>query len=93
MVIKKGKDTSSRESEKKNSSPEKDKALSDVFLNDLTGAFTSFEKVSQQKRQELYGDKEYIEQFWEYFKTNYPNLLDKIDKKDLPIYIQTLAKK
>jgi hypothetical protein len=28
-----------------------------------------------------------------YFKKEHPNLLDKIDKKDLPVYIQSLEDK
>jgi hypothetical protein len=41
----------------------------------------------------LYGKDEYLEQFWVYFKKEHPNLLDKMDKKDLPIYIQSLEDK
>jgi hypothetical protein len=64
--------------------------ISDAFLGELKDAFTTFNKTPELKRVELYGDKEYLEQFWEYFKKEHPNLLDKIDKKDLPIYIQAL---
>jgi hypothetical protein len=41
----------------------------------------------------LYGDQKYLDQFWKYFTNEYPNLLDKIDKKDLPVYIQALEHK
>lgn len=67
--------------------------ISDVFLDELKGAFTNFDKLPEIKREELYGNKKYLEQFWEYFKKEYPNLLDKMDKNDLPIYIQALENK
>lgn len=67
--------------------------VSDAFLDELKWAFTRFDKLPETKRVELYGNQEYLEQFWEYFKKEYPNILDKIDKKDLPIYIQTLQDK
>ncbi|MCX6823849.1 MAG: hypothetical protein NT085_01880 [candidate division SR1 bacterium] len=69
------------------------KNISDSFLDELKGAFTNFDKLEESKRTELYGNKEYLEQFWEYFKKNHPNLLDKIEKKDLPVYIQALEDK
>ena len=69
------------------------KNISDSFLDELKGAFTNFDKLEESKRTELYGNKEYLEQFWEYFKKNHPNLLDKIEKKDLPVYIQALQDK
>ena len=74
--------------------PETDKKkinVSDAFLDELKGAFTKFDKLPEDKRVDLYGKQEYLEQFWEYFKKEHPNLLDKMDKKDLPIYIQALA--
>ena len=67
--------------------------ISDSFLDELKGAFSNFNKIPEAHRLQLYGDQEYLEQFWEYFKKEHPNLLDKIDKKDLPVYIQALEKK
>ncbi|MEI7557335.1 MAG: hypothetical protein WCJ45_00300 [bacterium] len=64
--------------------------ISDSFLDELKEAFTSFESYSEEKRIDKYGNKQYLDQFWEYFKEAYPNLLDKFSKEDLPIYIQTI---
>lgn len=67
--------------------------ISDDFLKELTWAFSNFNEKSETQRIELYGNKEYLEQFREYFKIQHPNLLDKIDQKDLPVYIQAIEKK
>lgn len=67
--------------------------ISDVFLDELKGAFTNFDKFTESKRIELYGDKQYLEQFWDFFVKEYPNLLDKIEKKDLPTYIKSIEDK
>jgi len=70
--------------------------ISDAFLDELKGAFVAFDKIpdhDESRRAELYGSKEYLEQFWEYFVLKYPTLLDKIDKKDLPVYIEALKEK
>ncbi len=67
--------------------------VSDVFLNELKGAFDNFSKIPESHRIDLYGKKEYIEQFREYFKNEHPSLLDKIDKKDLPLYVKALENK
>jgi len=77
--------------EKQTSEINKQKStISDTFLDELTGTFAKFDKMPEAKRIELYGDKEYIEQFWECFKKEHPSLLDKIDKKDLPLYLQAI---
>jgi len=34
-----------------------------------------------------------LEQFWEYFQKEHPDMLDDIDKKDLPMYIKALEEK
>ncbi len=76
--------------------PQKESAkgsLSGVFLDELKGTFTEFNKLSEEERWEKYWDKAYLEQFWDYFTQEHPNLLDKIDKKDLPVYIQSLENK
>ncbi len=67
--------------------------VSDAFFDEFKWAFTKFDKLPELKRAELYGNQEYLEQFWEYFKKEQPNLLDKMDKKDLPLYIQALENK
>ena len=95
MVNKKGKGSKqSNHNEKDNQkNPEmtlQKKNISDNFLDELKGAFTTFDTLEESKRNEVYGNKEYLEQFWEYFKKNHPNLLDKIEKKDLPVYILSL---
>ena len=64
--------------------------ISDSFLDEIKKAFTTFEWYSEEKRVEKYGNKQYLDQFREYFKEAYPNLLDKFSKEDLPIYIQTI---
>ena len=98
MVNKKGKGSKPTNHREKDAqkNPEivtQKKNISDSFLDELKGAFTTFDKLEESKRTELYGNKEYLEQFWEYFKKNHPNLLDKIEKKDLPVYIQALQEK
>lgn len=72
------------------SSPKKEN-ISNAFLGELSDAFAAFDKLpdhDELKRQEMYGSKEYLEQFWKYFEKEHPSLLDKIEKKDLPIYIE-----
>jgi len=95
MAFKKGKNpkNTTDEQQKKPESESKKGNISDAFLDELTGAFAKFDKLPELKRQELYGNEKYLEQFWEYFKKEHPNLLDKIDKKDLPIYMQTIENK
>lgn len=66
--------------------------ISDAFLDTFKSAFTSFDKLEKSEKIELYGDKEYLEQFRAFFSKKYPNLLDTIDKKDLPIYIKAIEK-
>jgi hypothetical protein len=66
------------------------KTLPDHVLDFLKTSFSRFDTLSASKRIELYGDKEYLEQFWEHFKQQYPNLLGMIDQKDLPVYIQMI---
>jgi len=77
--------------EQKTSEIDKQKSnISDLFLDEISSTFTKFDKMPEAKRIELYGDQEYIEQFWEFFKKEHPNLLDKIDKKDLPLYLEAI---
>lgn len=98
MADKKGKGTkqtqhSEKDDKKNTESGSKKDHISDIFLDELKGAFSNFNEKSESERNESYGTKEYIEQFREYFKENHPNLLDKIDKKDLPVYIKALENK
>lgn len=76
------------------SAPEKkDINLSGAVLDKLKTSFDSFDKIDEAKRIDLYGDKDLILQFREHFKKTNPNLLDQIDQKDLPVYLQSLEKK
>lgn len=95
MAYKKGKNpkNNDRDEQKNPEQSQKKNAISDAFLDELKGAFSNFNKIPESRRTELYGDKEYIEQFWAHFEKEHPNLLDKIDKKDLPVYIQALENK
>ncbi len=98
MAYKKGKGTKQKNVHEKDEQKKSDidaqkKNISASFLDELKWAFTKFDTLEESERDESYGNKEYLEQFWEYFKKNHPNLLDKIDKKDLPVYIQTLEDK
>ena len=95
MAYKKGKRPRDpdRDQQKNPENDSKKNILSDVFLDELKGAFSNFNKIPESHRVELYGDKKYMDQFRDHFKKEYPNLLDKIDKKDLPVYIQALEDK
>ncbi|MEI8008824.1 MAG: hypothetical protein WCI00_05545 [bacterium] len=98
MAYKKGKGTKQKNVQEKDQQKNPDidankKNISAGFLDELKGAFTNFDKLEESERNENYGNKEYLEQFWEYFKKTHPNLLDKIDRKDLPVYIQALENK
>jgi hypothetical protein len=95
MVDKKGKPKKHIDHDQKKTpdvSVKKDN-ISGAFLDEIKGAFTAFNTVSQTERVKLYGDKQYLEQFWEYFKLEHPNLLDKMDKKDLPVYLEAIENK
>lgn len=67
--------------------------LSDAVLDKLKTSFDSFDKLTEQKRIDMYGDKELLGQFRNHFKKMYPNLLDQIDREDLPVYLEALEKK
>ena len=75
--------------------PESEKKNIDIthpFMKEIEGAFDNFNKLPEHQRVK-YSTGKYLEQFWEYFKQEHPNLLDKIDKKDLPVYMQAIEKK
>ena len=98
MVYKKGKQSKQKnihekDQQKTAETVSKKDTISNDFLDKLKSAFTNFDTLDEAERIERYGNKEYLEQFREYFKENHPNLLDKIDKKDLPVYIQALENK
>lgn len=82
-----------REEEQVSEAEVKKDNFSEIFIDELKGAFTKFDKIPETKRIEKYGNEKYLEQFWEYFKAEYPNLLDKISKKDLPVYLQAIKDK
>jgi len=67
--------------------------ISDAFLDELKWAFDKFEEIPDSKKIELYGNDEYLAQFLIYFEKEYPDLFNKIDKKDLPIYMKALEDK
>ena len=67
--------------------------LSDVYLDKIKESFTGFNKISHEERMDLYGDKKFLDQFRLYFKEQHPNLLDQINRQDMPIYLQTLEKR
>jgi len=90
----KGKKHIDHDEKKISESGSKKSNISNDFLEELKWAFDDFAKISDEsKRVELYGNKEYLEQFWEYFKQERPDLLDKIDKKDLPAYVKAIENK
>lgn len=98
MVWKKGKNPKQGNYNQKNQQntseiDAKRKNISDVFLDELKWAFSNFNKIPESHRIQLYGNQEYMDQFWAYFTKEHPNLLDTIDKKDLPIYIHALENK
>jgi len=92
MAVKKGKHQKpiNHNGKKVSEVDSKKQNISDVFLDELKWAFTNFDTIPQSKKIELYGDQKYLDQFWEYFKKEHPNFLDKIDKDDLPVYFQIL---
>ncbi len=71
----------------------KDIDLSDAVLEKLKSSFDTFDKLTQEKRIDMYGDKELVWQFRDHFKKMYPNLLAQIDRDDLPVYLEALEKK
>jgi len=66
--------------------------LSEKFLDTIKWSITDFDKISEEERTRLYGNSKFLDQFWNYFKTKHPTLLDKIDKDDLRIYFETIEK-
>lgn len=67
--------------------------ISSYFFDQIKEIFSAFDTsadFSEANISKLYSNKEYLDQFWEYFKTACPNLFDKIDQKDLPAYIQAI---
>lgn len=95
MASKKWKNTKhiNKEQQKTPDMEKKSSDISEKFVDILSWAFTNFDKIDNEKRINLYGDQKYLDQFWEYFKEMHPNLLDQIDKNDLPIYMATIEKK
>lgn len=81
------------EEKKASEAPKKNINVTSEFLGEIKDAFVKFDKIPEEKRVELYGQQEYLEQFREYFKKEYPSLLDKVDKERLPIYIEEIQKK
>jgi hypothetical protein len=71
----------------------KKNTLADTFLDKLQTSLTEFDKLSEEKRRDLYGDQKFLDQFWIYFTEKNPSLIDDLDKKDLPVYLEALEKK
>lgn len=73
--------------------PEKKTNLSSKFLDTIRGSLTSFSKISEEERTSLYGHQPFLDQFWEYFVKEYPDLLGGLKKDELPAYLSALEKK
>jgi len=55
--------------------PEKETTVASEFMHKLKDSLEDFAKISEDERNSLYGDQEFLDQFWEYFKKNKPDLL------------------
>ena len=73
--------------------PEKKVSLSGKFLDTLKDSLTDFAKLSETERSTLYGNQAFLDQFWEYFKKEQPDLLGGLKKEELPAYLTALEKK
>jgi hypothetical protein len=69
------------------------KNLSEAYLDTLKDSLNTFNALSSEERVSLYGNGKFLDQFWLYFKGQNPDLLGKLDREDLPIYLQTLEKR
>lgn len=67
--------------------------LPNHVLDVLKTSFTSFDKISEEERKELYGDRKFLDQFWTYFSEKNPSLLSQLNKDELPQYLDFLDKK
>lgn len=86
MAKKKGKGQRIEDQNKLQDTKKSRETISQYLSQDLIEAISNFNAISQEERSKRYGDNDYLLQFRAYFKETYPNLLDKIEKKDLPVY-------
>lgn len=71
----------------------KSKKLDNAFADVIKDSLISFHQIPEEERKNTYGDKEFLDQFWEYFSAVEKNVIETIDKKDLPIYFEMIEKK
>ncbi len=89
-TTKKNEITNIQENEKE----ENKKSISKIANYKIEESLKDFSKLSEKERKESFGDKEFFDQFREYFKKEHPNLLDEIDSQEkLTIYVQNIEEK
>lgn len=67
------------------------KTLSKIANSKIEESLKDFSKLSEKERKEYFWDKEFFEQFREFFKEKHPKLLDEIWNLDnLKIYLENL---
>lgn len=88
----KTKSSANKVAQKPNSSGTQDAPVSEEMLQIFKESFESFDELSEDDKKSLYGDQEYLKQFWKYFETQHPDVLDYVKEKDLPLYIKALEK-
>lgn len=70
------------------------KSLSKQANIKIEESLKNFSKLSNKQREDLFWNKDFLDQFWDFFKDEHPNLLDEIDSQEkLTIYVQNLEKK
>ncbi len=82
-----------REGKKVSESKSQKIPVSDDVLHIFQESFVGFDKLSQDEKNQRYGDAEYLQQFWKYFAEQNPDLLDRVKEKDLPHYLKQLQDK
>lgn len=92
MAKSKSKLSPNRASKKTSPSQQQHAPISQDVLQVFKESFDSFDQLSADEKISLYGDAEYLQQFWKHFAFHHPDLLDRVKEKDLPIYLQALEK-
>jgi hypothetical protein len=82
-----------QQQEQQPNQPARKNKLADFFLETLQTSLTEFDKLSEEKRIDLYGDQKFLDQFRLYFTQQNPELIDDLDRKDLPAYLAALEAK
>jgi stalled ribosome rescue protein Dom34 len=54
---------------------DKKNTLSGKFLDSIKDSLTEFSKLTEEKRISLYGNKPFLDQFYDYFRAEHPDLL------------------